>query len=357
VAHLVLTTLLLYLAWLTPTLSARTVRFGVRVPDERVADPVVRRETARFRGTLLVTGVIIALAGVGLIVTAGVALVPVPVFVQIIVWYVLYFRAHRAIAAAKREQDWFAGVRQAVTADTTLRSDPPKFPWAWLLLPLLVVAASVVIGIIRYPDLPSQIPVHFDGAGNVDRYAAKSVGSAFSIVFVQAGLTLVLTVIGTLIFRAPADMDPARPALSARAHREFVARLGKGFIVFAALADLGLLAADWAMWSGAAKAGPMLALTLGPIVIGVALLVIIVVQRNRAEDGATEGTGLSHRDDDSNWIGGLIYRNPDDPSWFVQRRFGFGWTVNIGNRVALVTCVGLTVVVVTLGLLMPIILR
>ena len=28
---------------------------------------------------------------------------------------------------------------------------------------------------------------------------------------------------------------------------------------------------------------------------------------------------------------GSIYNNPNDPSLFVQKRFGVGWTVNIGN--------------------------
>ena len=357
VAHLVLSALLLFLAWLTPTLSARTVRFGVRVPDDRVEDPVVQKETSRFRTTLLVSGVIIALAGVGLILTAGIALVPVPIFAEIIVWYLLYFRANRVITAAKRDQDWYGGKRQGVTADTTLHSDPPKVPWVWLLLPVLVVAVSVVIGIIRYPDLPDPLPVHFDAAGNANRFAPKSVGSVFTVVFIQAALTVVFGAIAMLISRGPADVDPARPASSIRAHREFVVRLGKGFIAFTTLIDLGLLATDWAIWSGAAQAGALLPLTLGPIVVGVALLVIIIMQRNREGDGADEGTGLSHRDDDSNWIGGAIYRNANDPSWFVQRRFGFGWTINIGNRVAFVTCVGLLLLVIATGLLLPLILR
>jgi uncharacterized membrane protein len=167
---------------------------------------------------------------------------------------------------------------------------------------------------------------------------------------------VVLCAIGALVFRGPADVDPSRPAASVRAHREFIARLGKGFIAFATLVDLGLLATDWAMWSGSPQVGVLLPLTLGPIIVGVALLVIIIVQRNRDRE-PDEHTGLSHRDDDSNWIGGIIYRNADDPSWFVQRRFGFGWTVNVGNRVALVTCASLTIVVVALGLLMPLILR
>src|SRR3989442_258575 len=105
-------TLLVYLAWLTPSLSARSVRFGVRVPDDRIEDPVVRRETVRFRTTVLVAGVVIALAGIGLILTAGIALLPAAVLAVLLVWYLLYFRANRAITAAKREQNWYEGVRQ-----------------------------------------------------------------------------------------------------------------------------------------------------------------------------------------------------------------------------------------------------
>lgn len=355
-AQLVLTALLVCLGWLTPSLSSRTVRFGVRVPDDRVADPVVQRETRRFRTTLLIAGAIIAAVGVGLVLTAGVALVPAPVLAQLIVWYLLYYRANRVITAAKEEGGWFAGKRQAVTADTTLRSDPPKFPWAWLLLPVLVVVASAVLGVIRYPELPDPMPMHFDINGVADRFAPKSVGSVFTVVFIQFGLTVLLCAIAALVFRGPADVDPARPAASVRAHREFITRLGKGFIALATLIDLGLLATDLAMWNGSPNPGVLLPLTLGPILVGVALLVVIIVRRNRDRE-PDEHTGLSHRDDDNNWIGGILYRNADDPSWFVQRRFGVGWTVNVGNRVALVTCVSLTLVVIAFGLLLPLILR
>ncbi|MFI9382566.1 DUF1648 domain-containing protein [Kutzneria sp. NPDC052558] len=354
--QLVLTVLLVGMGWLTPSLSSRTVRFGVRVPDNRVEDPLVLKETARFRRALVIGGVIVALAGAALMLTVGVAATPAPVIVQIIIWYTLYFRANRAITAAKRDQDWFAGVHQAVTADTSLHSDPPKFPWPWLLLPVAIVVASAVIGAIRYPDLPDPLPMHFDADGVANRWVPKSVGSAFTVVYIQAGLTVLLSGLAVLISRGPADVDPARPAASVRAHREFVVRLGKGLVALTALADLGLFATDWSIWDGSRATDALLPLTLGPILVGVALLVLIVVQRNK-DDGADEGTGLSHRDDDRNWVGGIIYRNADDPSWFVQRRFGVGWTVNFGNPAALITCGALTVGVVTVSLLLPFILR
>jgi len=38
------------------------------------------------------------------------------------------------------------------------------------------------------------------------------------------------------------------------------------------------------------------------------------------------------RIDDRFWKLGAIYVNPDDPSLFVEKRFGVGWTINLGNR-------------------------
>jgi uncharacterized membrane protein len=34
---------------------------------------------------------------------------------------------------------------------------------------------------------------------------------------------------------------------------------------------------------------------------------------------------------DSCWRGGIFYVNPDDPSLFVSKRFGIGYTMNFGN--------------------------
>jgi uncharacterized membrane protein len=36
--------------------------------------------------------------------------------------------------------------------------------------------------------------------------------------------------------------------------------------------------------------------------------------------------------DDRYWKLGVIYINPEDPSILVERRFGVGWTLNLGNR-------------------------
>ncbi|WP_230854840.1 DUF5808 domain-containing protein [Arthrobacter terrae] len=42
-------------------------------------------------------------------------------------------------------------------------------------------------------------------------------------------------------------------------------------------------------------------------------------------------TRPQHPDDDSQWIAGLIYNNPEDPWLLVPKRAGIGWTINWGR--------------------------
>jgi uncharacterized membrane protein len=67
----------------------------------------------------------------------------------------------------------------------------------------------------------------------------------------------------------------------------------------------------------------------------------------RAADAPPTG-----RLDDKYWILGSIYVNRADPSFFVERRVGVGWTLNFGNP----RVVALFVVILAIPLLLPFVL-
>ena len=49
------------------------------------------------------------------------------------------------------------------------------------------------------------------------------------------------------------------------------------------------------------------------------------------------GEASKDRDDDSYWkLGNTIYYNPDDPSIFIEKRFGVGWTVNAARPLGMI---------------------
>ncbi|WP_320778759.1 DUF1648 domain-containing protein [Streptomyces sp. CRN 30] len=61
----------------------------------------------------------------------------------------------------------------------------------WLLPNAVLLAALAVWGVIRYSHLPERIPQHI-GTGGVDAWTDRSIGGAFSLVFLYAGLTVLM---------------------------------------------------------------------------------------------------------------------------------------------------------------------
>jgi uncharacterized membrane protein len=334
--------LLLGIALVLPAINSPTVPFGVRVPAQRADDPTVLRQTRVYRLRVLAGGIVAAgIGAVGYLVTGRPFLLPVSVLVLLSVWYGCFFLANREIRVAKAAGHWYEGLHEGIAVDTRLRTDPPRFPWLWLAPALIITVVTAVVGVISYPSMPEILVVHYNANGVPNRLAAKSVGTAFSLVFVQIGVTALLVGIAAAIFRSSRpDIDPARPVGSARWHRLYMSLGAKALLGLVAMIDLGMLGACLLMWTGTVT-------TLAPLVVVLPILTavvvaVVVLARNNSEPGAAdEGTGLIHRDDDKYWRGGLIYFNREDRSLLVPRRFGLGWALNFGNPRAAMLLVGL----------------
>src|SRR5205814_6599537 len=116
-------------------------------------------------------------------VTGVTLLLPLSVLVLVGAWYGCFFLANHEIRAAKAAGGWYEGLRQGIAVDTELRTDPPRFPWLWLAPALIVTLATVVFGVLSYPSMPAALAVHYNAKGAPNREAAKSIGTAFSLVF------------------------------------------------------------------------------------------------------------------------------------------------------------------------------
>jgi uncharacterized membrane protein len=345
----VLPALVLVLALVLPAINGPTVPFGVRVPAQRGDDPAVVRATRIYRWRVLVSGIIAG--GVGVViyaVTGETLLLPLSVLVLVGLWYGCFFLAHHEIRAAKAAGGWYESRHQGIAVDTGLRTDPPRFPWLWLAPALIVTLATAAIGVIRYPSMPQLLAVHYGLNGVPNRLAAKSVGTAFSLVFVQIGVTALLVGIAAAIFfRSRPAIDPARPVGSARWHRQYMSLGAKALLGLVAMIDVGMLGSSLLMWTGTVTVWAKLVIVL-PILAADLVAVMILARNNRVPDEGEQDTGLTHWDDDKYWRGGLFYINGEDHALLVPRRFGLGWTLNFGNPRAAMLLAG---VVALIGLL------
>ncbi|TDP97418.1 DUF1648 domain-containing protein [Labedaea rhizosphaerae] len=331
IGQAVVVAMMLLIALAVPALSRSEVPFGVQVPPNHRDAPVIATARRRYRWTVLGGGGLLAVVVfVVLAVTGRPSLTVVAIVAVLAAMVVGYVRAHRVIAETKRREDWYAGLRQAVAVDTSLRTDPPRVPWLWALPAVVVLAATVIVGIVRYPHLPDQLAVHYNGAGEVDRTAGKTFGSAFLAVFFQLGLTILILALVPVISRVRAELDPAAPERDAQRHRRFVAGMARGLMVLAFCLNLTMGAVSFAVWFGAGANRWLPALLLLPTLAGIAAIAVPALRDRKAGEGA-HGDGPVARDDDKHWKAGLFYYNPDDPAVFVRRRFGVGWTINHGN--------------------------
>jgi uncharacterized membrane protein len=272
-----------------------------------------------------------------------------PVLLLLIGFVALYLRAYRRARA-------LAPQGAPPSAVAPLLATPPQSP----ILPAFALAAGIACGVFaigyawtHYGELPARVPTHFGFSGEPDAWQAKSLFS----VMLPALLTLVvgagLGVMSWLVLHAKRALRAADRGASLAAQMRFRT------VMTRFLAGVSLLTTALLTWLSVSMVrvglGVAPGLGKGPMVLVALLLVFglggtVLIAFRYGQGGARlehAGTapltnGLA---DNRNWVLGMFYVNRDDPSLMVERRFGFGYTINFGNpRAVLLLCVFLVAV-------------
>jgi uncharacterized membrane protein len=85
-------------------------------------------------------------------------------------------------------------------------------------------------------------------------------------------------------------------------------------------------------------------LAFGLVVVGLAGTLYLAIRMGqggaRLERAAGDAPLTNGLADNRHWVLGAFYVNRDDPSIFIEHRFGFGYTINFGNWKAVALLVG-----------------
>jgi uncharacterized membrane protein len=321
------------LAYAAPVASRPTLKFGVRVPPERAGAPVIRRERRAYFWRTAAIGACCAVAALTLQGHGSWWLPRIILLLELAADFGCYWVARRKIAAVKRADEWFAGLRQTIATDTSWRTNPPRFPVRWLIPALAVIAATAAVGALRYPGLPAHIVT---GSGH---RTPKSAFLALVVAF-QLYLTVLWTGLMLIIYRSRPDIEVADPAVSTLRYRRFLAAITRALLALLALVDTSLLLIALHYWQVYQPSGIGRALPALPFMVGLILLATVAQRAgqggwrlNGNVRGLARATGTD-RDDDRFWKAGLLYVNRDDPALVVGSHVGAGWTLNLGNPAA-----------------------
>ncbi len=293
-----------------PALARPTLPFGVRIPAGRTGEPVIALVRRRYNHGIAAA----ALVAIAAVLFAWLA--PDVVLIGLVViCSLLGGLAHRSIVTAKRDGAWYAGTRQAVAADTSLRADPVRPQWILLAPAGLLAVVTAAIGLFR------------DTA-------------AFSTVFAQVLTVVLISLLAVAIPRARPEIDAAQPSVSASRYREYLHGVLSLLLISAGCVNATLLVVSLQLWEVAETSVPVTIVAYLPLV---AAFVAWLAFAGRAGDaghrlsptGDEAETPYEQRDDDRYWhAAGMVYLNRNDPALLVHRRVGTYWTLNLGHPIA-----------------------
>ncbi|MFI6307203.1 DUF1648 domain-containing protein [Amycolatopsis thailandensis] len=309
-----------------PALARPTLPFGVRIPARRAGEPAIALARRRYnRG--IAAGAVIACA---VVLTGWTARIDLVIAGLGALYAVLGGLAHRSIVVAKRDGGWYAGTRQAVAADTSLRSDPVRPQWILLAPSVLLAVVTALIGLVKGT-------------------------TSFSTVFAQALIAVLVALLTVAISRARPEIDAAQPAASASRYREYLHGVLSLLLVSAGCANATLLVVSLQLWEVVETTVPVTIVAYLPLLAAFIAWIGFSVRTgdagHRLSPTADEPeTRYEQRDDDRHWYAaGMVYLNRNDPALLVHRRVGTYWTLNLGRPVAWLVVAAVAVVGVLAG--------
>lgn len=275
---------------------------------------------------------------------------------QLVLGFILMLSFRGRVRSIKRTEGWEAEAAESVTIAAEDLPHPLLLRWEWAHVAIIVVSLALTWAL--YPQMPDQIIQHVDFNGLPTDYMPKSPMTALFPAMVTAFMAAIMTCSHAMAIRSKRPTDPENPTSSSLAYALF-ARV-QSIMLYASgvlLTSITGLVMPFAF----AEIVPMD--VMGALVIIAVLMIVVAsvwVAVVYGQSGARAikhdvASGAMRMDEDRMWVAGIFYCNPCDPSIVVPKRFGVGWTINVGRPGGWAIIIGLLVVtvgfVVGIGLL------
>ena len=327
---------------LYPRIARKGLLFGVYVGEERSQSDEARAITRGwYRG---VVATIAAALAAGWLLGSRPGF-PIGVLASTLLLLAsssaLYLRAYRS---ARR----LAPPPGPPLADAAIVAVPePKLALSWAALLASAVAGVCVIvyTVNRFDAMPDPVPTHFGISGQPDGWSKKSVGAVMALPLMT--LVMGVTLGGVALLTAKAKrglrLDDGASLVAQNRYRAAMSRYLAflGLLVTTMLASLSVTSVQLALGQRRTLPGAIMLVSLAIFLyamLGAAWMAIRYGQGGaRLENPQGNAPLTDGLADNRLWKLGVFYVNREDPTWLVEHRFGFGYTLNFGNPAAVAT--------------------
>ena len=231
--------------------------------------------------------------------------------------------------------------------------------WLETVVILLTIAPFAVLA-FYYPQLPDVVPIHWNVAGDADGWANKSFFSVFAPAILATYLQIFWIILKQDIIQARFRV-PAEQAEEVLSLKEISLQASVGMIDWCRLI-CGLLLGTVAVLILSPIVAPSIASALNIatwanlvlLLAGLAFYLYRMILASREIKSLTGQVTFQTAEEMQGWTDGLIYYNPKDAAFMVEKPGGVGYTINFAHKRAIVylALILLPEVILILGLIL-----
>jgi uncharacterized membrane protein len=348
--NLVIFSFLIGIEVIMPKLTRKDIVFSVRVPIDILDDERIKTISEEYRKKILRATVPIALI-ISFLVNGDTnpAIYVSGIFTVIGLSIFYFLKSRKTIKTLKENEQWTFEKRQVTIVETKKEENSILTRIAFIIGGLIVLANGIYAK-LNYSGFPNRIPYHWDLKGVATQSIPKTSLSIFLIPAIQTFLLVIMYFSYKSIYLSKVQLDVEDPKQSKIRNRIFKTRWKTAIISM-----LFILMSLFSLYNFELGGGiEISSVTYKYIHILVIVLIFLIVGitatktgqgGSRLKDKTVEKVQEMNRDDDKYWKFGLIYFNKEDPSIFIEKRFGVGFTMNFANPIAVILIVALLLLI------------
>lgn len=323
-----------------PYIVRETIVFGVTVPEQKIKHPILaqlKKQYVQFVGGTGIVFLIIMIISYNQLAPSesmqSIVLLSC-LFSMLTVSMVLYWINHQKVSTLKKQEQWGVNIKQVRAVDLTARSRDEMLPWSFFAVPLGISVFLIIYTVLHYDQMPNDIAVHWGPSGEADAWRDKTYFTAISLPLIMLMMQCMMWGITDSIKRSAIKLavnhkeESLEDQLKTRKYMSWQI-LMISYALTALLTILQLSNIYPSMTVGY-KLLPVFILFL-VVLLGSLLIYVLKKHKHKVRYEANIDSQVMDVDEDRYWKGGLIYMNRQDPSIFVEKRFGVGWTMNLAN--------------------------
>jgi len=330
-----------------PYMTRKTENFGISIPEHLYNRMDFKKMRKKYTSYLFVVFVLLLIIASLLFYMLPekltILFISIVIMLELVASFVLYLWFHFEMKKIKQSENWTQENKQGVVIDTTFRDEKLTHSNWWFLVPGMIILGTIIFTNFMYDQIPNEIPMHTDFSGNV-RYDNKTIGNMLLMPAMQLFMLGMFLCINLVIKHSKQQLSGANPDRS-KFQNVLFRRYWSLYMILSSLLMVllfGFVQITFIYPTLETYTELVITVTIIILLLGTILLSIKTGQggsRIKIED--KEVNKNIDRDDDRYWKLGQFYVNKNDPSIFIEKRFGVGWTNNWAHPLSWVFIVGI----------------